>query len=158
MFHYSASGSKVLITHHVETQDNVIPSSNSVMAHNLFRMGHLFTNREYLEYVSVHGEPDGRQDRTIPPWICRLGPPVADTKHPFYEIAVAGPDAREIMKDLSKDYLPHAIIAGSARESDLPLFRDRFQKDKTHIFVCRDNVCQLPVENPEDAKAIYHTQ
>ena len=41
MFRYNGKGSQVLIVNNVETQDNVIPSSNSVMAHNLKRLGHI---------------------------------------------------------------------------------------------------------------------
>ncbi|MFH0757735.1 MAG: thioredoxin domain-containing protein [Bacteroidota bacterium] len=156
MFHYSASGSEVLITHHAETQDNVIPSSNSVMAHNLFRMGHLLTNREYLERSEsmVNGISDriGQYPNGYAGW----GRMWLMLNNPFYEIAVTGPDAKGVVEKLSKDYIPNAILAGSVTESDLPLFRDRFLNDKTHIFVCRDNVCQLPLENPDDAKAICH--
>jgi uncharacterized protein YyaL (SSP411 family) len=157
MFHYNALGSEVLITHHAETQDNVIPSSNSVMAHNLFRMGHFFTNREYLERSEsmVNGMSDKIEQ--YPGGFAGWGCVWLMQKHPFYEITVVGLKATRFVEELSKDYLPQTIIAGSVRESDLPLFRDRFQKDKTHIFVCRDNVCQLPLEDPEDAKAIYNT-
>ncbi|MEA1898113.1 MAG: hypothetical protein U9N53_10685, partial [Bacteroidota bacterium] len=64
--------------------------------------------------------------------------------------------AESVIEKLSEKYLPNAILVGSKVEKDLPLFRDRFESGKTRIFVCRDNVCQLPVEDPEDAKAIYH--
>jgi len=77
-------------------------------------------------------------------------------QNPYYEIAVVGPNAASVIEELSIEYLPNAILVGSGSESDLPLFMDRFENGKTRIFVCRDNVCQLPVEDPEDAKAIYH--
>jgi uncharacterized protein YyaL (SSP411 family) len=63
-----------------------------------------------------------------------------------------------LLKQLSGEYLPHVILAGTAEESDLPLFTGRFLKGKTRIFVCRNKVCQAHVEDPEDAKAIYHQQ
>jgi uncharacterized protein YyaL (SSP411 family) len=157
MFNYNAAGSEVLITHHAETQDNVIPSSNSVMAHNLFRMGHLFTDRKYLELSESMVNQMSDRIEQYPNGFAGWGRLWLMQKHPFYEIAVAGPDAKGVVANISKDYLPNAIMAGTITESELSIFRDRFRKDKTHIFVCRDNVCQLPVEDPEDAKAIYNT-
>jgi uncharacterized protein YyaL (SSP411 family) len=77
-------------------------------------------------------------------------------RNPFYEIAVVGPDAANVVQELAGDYLPNAVLIGSEKQDNLPLFRDRFETNKTRIFVCQDNVCQLPVEDPEDAKRIYH--
>ena len=76
--------------------------------------------------------------------------------NPFYEVAVVGSTASTILETLSREYLPHVILVGSAVQETLPLFMDRFERDKTRIFVCQDNVCQQPVENPDDAKGIYH--
>ncbi len=156
MFHYNSRDTEVLITHHIEVQDNVIPSSNSVMALNLFRLGHHLVKREYLEQsASMLDRMKGRIIQ-YPNGFAGWGNLLLKQQHPFYEIAVVGPDAEKILLELGREYLPNAILTGTDTENDLPLFRDRYQKDKTHIFVCMDNVCQLPVNNPEDAKAIYH--
>ena len=156
MFNYNASGTEVLITHHIEVQDNVIPSSNSVMAHNLFRLGKILVNSGYLELSSSMVHNMSAHITQYPHGFAGWGRLLIKHQHPFFQIAVVGPRAEEVVRQLSGDYLPHAVLAGATAPSDLPLFRDRFKKDKTHIFVCRDNVCQLPVENPGDAKAIYH--
>jgi uncharacterized protein YyaL (SSP411 family) len=76
--------------------------------------------------------------------------------NPYFEIAVSGNSARTMLAKLSRDYLPHALLSGSEHESTLPLFRNRFETHKTRIFVCQGNVCQIPVEDPDDAKRIYH--
>ena len=75
---------------------------------------------------------------------------------PFYEVAVTGASAAGLVERILKDYQPNILVAGTTGPSDLPLFRDRTQKDKSLIFVCRDQTCQLPVDDPEDAKKIYH--
>jgi uncharacterized protein YyaL (SSP411 family) len=158
MFRYNAADTEVLITHQIENQDNVIPSSNSVMAHVLFKLGHLLTNMEYLELSSAMlGKMTERIEQS-PAGYAGWGRLLLKQQHPFYEIVVAGPDAHKILWQLQQEYLPQAVMAGTVQESDLPLFKGRFQKDKTRIFVCQGNVCQLPVEDPEDAKAIYHHQ
>lgn len=156
MFSFSGANSKILIANNVETQDNVIPSSNSVMAHNLFRLGHLLVKRDYLDLSFTMMKQ--MQDRFLqyPGGFANWGSLILKHLNPFYEIAVSGEAAPSVVSNLSKDYLPHALITGSKSLSTLPLFQNRFEDQKTRIFVCQGNVCQLPVEDPEDAKRIYH--
>jgi uncharacterized protein YyaL (SSP411 family) len=158
LFRYNAADTGVLITHHMEIRDHVIPSSNSVMAHNLFRLGHLLTKGIYLDMSSGMIKRLAQQIEKYPYGYAGLGRLLINHQQPYYEVAVVGPDAAEIIRQLSAGYIPQVVLAGTTGESDLPLFRDRYQKDKTHIFVCSNNVCQLPVEDPEDAEAIYHHQ
>ena len=158
LFRYNAADTEVLITHRMEIQDHVIPSSNSVMAHNLFRLGHLLTNGEYLDICSAMVGRLAQRIVQYPNSYAGLGRLLIKHQQPYYEVAVVGPEAAEIIRRLSAAYIPQVVLAGTTGESDLPLFRDRYQKDKTYIFVCSNNVCQLPVEDPEDAEAIYHHQ
>jgi len=156
MFRYNAEDTEILITHHLEIQDNVIPSSNSVMGHALFKLGHLLANKEYLEIAAAMVEQMSDRIRQYPMGFAAWGRLLLSQQHPFYEIAVVGPEAKIILSQIHSEYLPQAVVSATTKESNLPLFQDRFIKDKTHIFVCRDNVCQLPVEKLQDAKAIYH--
>ena len=158
MFRFNADDTEVLISHHQEIQDNVIPSSNSVMAGSLFRLGHLLVKREYLDISSLMLEKMGPRIAQYPNGFAGWGKLLLKELYPFYEVAVAGPDAFRMLTQIQSEYLPQVVMAASSRESDIPLLKGRFSKDKTHIFVCRDNVCQLPVEEVSDAKAIYHYQ
>jgi uncharacterized protein YyaL (SSP411 family) len=156
MFTYNSGDSEVLISHHQEIQDNVIPSSNSVMAHCLFRLGHLQSKREYLDIAARMVKQMSGRIAQYPNGFSGWGSLLLKQLNPFFEIAVVGPDAPDILRQIQEEYLPHALVAASLREQDLPLLKGRYTKDKTHIFVCRDNVCQLPLEDLNDAKAIYH--
>jgi len=156
MFLYSAENSEILITNNVESQDNVIPSSNSVMAHNLFRLGHIMADRSYVDLSNAMLSKITGQFQQYPHGFANWGRLLLKQQNPYYEIAVVGPSAASVIEKLAKEYLPHAILVGSPTGGDLPLLADRFETGKTRIFVCRDNVCQLPVEDPADAKRIYH--
>ena len=156
MFNYSAAGSEILISNHVEVQDNVIPSSNAVMASNLFRLGHMLTESGYLDLSRDMVRFMASRIEKYPHGFARWGSLLLSQVNPFHEIVVTGPSAGSVLQDLGKDYLPNAMLIGSVSDSDLPLFRNRFDQDKTRIFVCIDNTCRLPVEDPADAKAIYH--
>ncbi|MDX2431374.1 MAG: thioredoxin domain-containing protein [Bacteroides sp.] len=158
MFRYSSDDAEILISHHMEIQDNVIPSSNSVMANSLFRLGQILVKKEYLNLATKMVDQMSPRIGQYPNGFAGWGRLLLKQLHPFYEVAIVGPDAAAVLSEMQSDYLPQIVVAASTRESDLPLFKGRYTKDKTHIFVCRDNVCQLPVEDLKDAKAIYHNQ
>jgi uncharacterized protein YyaL (SSP411 family) len=126
------------------------------MAHALFRLGHLLAREDYLGIASKMADQMSARVRQYPGGFAAWGKLILKQLYPCYEVAVVGPRAMERLAEIHSEYLPQLVIAASTRESDLPLFKGRFMKDKTHIFVCRDQVCQLPVEDLNDAKAIYH--
>ena len=70
---------------------------------------------------------------------------------PFYEVAIVGKSVDEKRKSLNKYYYPNKIFAMSAETSTLPLLRNRFKKDETLIYVCRNKTCLQPVKDVEDA-------
>jgi len=156
MFLYSGQDAEILITNNVDTQDNVIPSSNSVMAHNLFHLGHLLVNRDYLEKSASMMNQMQERFLQYPGGFANWGSLILKHLNPFYEIAVVGDSALSAVTFLSREYLPHALLVGSESPSTIPLYQNRFESHKTRIFVCQGNVCQLPLEDPEDAKRIYH--
>ena len=47
MFYFTSKTSTNLIARKMEIQDNAIPSSNSILAHNLFQLGHYYSNAAY---------------------------------------------------------------------------------------------------------------
>jgi hypothetical protein len=151
LYNYNARHSEVLISHHHETQDNVIPSSNSVMARNLFRLGHAMGEPSHQAQASSMVTLLTERMLEYPGGFSGWSEVLLLQIFPFHEVVITGPDADSLAGDLRRDFHPDVLFATSTEESDHPLFRDR-HSSKTRIFVCRDNVCQLPVETVEDAK------
>ncbi|HCW07414.1 MAG TPA: thioredoxin domain-containing protein, partial [Cytophagales bacterium] len=67
------------------------------------------------------------------------------------EVVIVGEKAEEIRVEMQKKYLPFALTLGTKSESKLPLFEGRDVKNETMIYVCRNKVCQLPVNDVEKA-------
>ena len=148
---YKFSDQENLISNLVKTQDGDIPSPNSVMAHSLFQLSHLNYNVDYLKQsktmlttilhdVQNYGASFGHWNHLL-----------LKVAHPYYEIAVVGPNAPQMVEDLNKHHLANTLIVGSTKESELPLFEDRYFEDETYIFVCQDRVCKLPVTSVDEA-------
>lgn len=151
MFFFTSSQEDSLMTRTVEYRDNVIPSSNSVMAKNLAVLAHHFddermrtTSRQMLKNIQQEMEqyPSGFGN-----WTDLL----MDHQRKFYEIVVVGPNAIEMVKELNAMYLPNSMIAGSTSPGEAPLLKGRFQDGRTMVYVCVNNTCKLPVDNLEAA-------
>ena len=151
LFYYSPDGKNAFITNSYETYDNVIPAANSVIAHVLFKLGHLLENKEWIyiagQMASQHKKMFVRHPGAFANW----GKLLLSLNNPFYEVAVSGPDSLKLIKEINRYYLPNTVICGSDKPSDLPLLKHRFIANKTLIYVCVDQTCQLPVEHIDDA-------
>ena len=126
MFFYTAKSGEQLIARKQEIIDNVIPSSNSMMAHNLFKMGHLYDQKEYLNISS-------QMLRNVHPQIKSYGSGYSNWAslllyHVFgvYEIAITGTAAEEKRMELEKYYIPNKILLGGS-SGTLPLLKDKWE-------------------------------
>ena len=151
MFYYTSDLDPKLIARKMEIPDQVIPSSNSVMAHNLFLLGSLLDRSVYLERsrkmlqrVKSHLADGG-------PYYGNWSRLLANFVSPPYEVVIVGKDADQRRREFDEHFLPNVILAGSVEGSALPLLHDRLAKGMTLIYVCQNGTCQLPVEKVEDA-------
>ena len=148
---YLNSDNDALIAQTFKTNDGDLPSPNSVMARNLLKLGHLEHNKGYLNESRTMLSTMYPLLIVNPESYAQWGSLLLNELYPYYEIAVVGADAPQLVKELQQRYLPNTLIAGSTEESELALFKNRFVEDDTYIYVCRDNVCKLPVSSAEEA-------
>lgn len=146
MFFFTSDEDPPLIARKMEINDNVIPASNSVMANNLFLLGHHLNRKDYLDKATqmlnnvvddVNRYPSGYSN-----WLNLLLKQI----YPFYEVAIVGEEALGKSLELREKYQPNKLICGSVQQSSLPLLEKRFNKGQTRIFVCENKVCQAPTE------------
>ncbi|MDZ7613193.1 MAG: hypothetical protein U5K51_05385 [Flavobacteriaceae bacterium] len=151
MFFFTSNSSRDLILRKIETEDNVIPFSNAIMANNLFLLGHYFYNDRYkmtaitmLNNVKDEALSYGGSSAK---WLSLY----ANYLGEFYEIAVSGSQARQVVKEINKPYIPNKLVVGSIKESQLPLLQLKYSPGKTIIYTCIDGACKLPVESSGEA-------
>jgi uncharacterized protein YyaL (SSP411 family) len=149
MFFYTAQSGEQLIARKQEIIDNVIPSSNSMMAHNLFKLGHFYDQAEYLNISR-------QMLRNVHPQIKTYGSGYSNWAsllllHVFgmYEIAITGINADEKRRELEKYYIPNKILLGGT-SGTLPLLKDKWAAE-TKIYVCQNKTCLLPAIEVIDA-------
>jgi uncharacterized protein YyaL (SSP411 family) len=149
MFFYTPNSAEQLIARKQEIMDNVIPSSNSVMANNLYKLGHFFEEQNYLD-ISLS------MLRNVHPHIKSYGSAYSNwailllnNVFGLYEIAITGINSEEKRMEMEKYYIPNKILLGGT-SGTLPLLKHKFDAE-TKIYVCRNKTCLIPVKEALDA-------
>ena len=143
---YTSDTDPVLIRRKTERQDDVIPSSNAVLADSLYTLGLLLDQRDYRERAA---EMLGAMKADLlknPAWHARWAQLALRFAYPHYEVVLTGPEAPAWRLELEQHYYPNRIFAGTVAGSDLPILQDRLGARST-IYVCEGYTCQLPVHD-----------
>lgn len=140
-----------LLTDIVEITDGVIPSANAQIAHTLYDLGELLSEKKYTQRAVDMMQsvlPFMEQDiRFYSHWAALL----LKMTFPRYEVVINGPKAFDYTAEIQRNPLVNVLIQQCETESDLPLLRNRFISDQTLIYVCQNKVCYSPDDNPKDA-------
>jgi uncharacterized protein len=150
LFFYTSDLSETLIARKHEIPDTVIPSSNSVMAHVLIRLGHLYDNPSYISRAMAMLKLVIHDSSRHNPYYAHYGMALGLIASPVNEIAIAGDKALEKNRIFQRHYLPTSLFLGGSEEN-LPLLKDKLVPNATRIYVCRDKTCSLPEEDAETA-------
>ncbi len=151
MFYFTSNTQSALIVRKVETNDGVIPSSNSITALNLFKLYHYYSETRYLDVAMQMLR--NVKDNAIAycagasNWLTLYNFSVEK----YYEVAIVGENAPKLSREINAKYLPNALLAGSKSPSLLPLLKNRFVSGHTYIYVCVDMACKMPVQDVSEA-------
>ncbi len=140
-----------LIARKKELFDNVIPASNSIMAHNLLFLSKFFDEKKFsiiLEDMMLKmGKLVEKYGKDLVNW----GNVYALTSQEIKEIIIVGDDYKKFAQEIQSQFFPYKIIMATQKTSTLPLMQNKTTpKDKTTIYVCKNKVCKLPVFSVEE--------
>lgn len=151
------SEEKNLLLKTKEINDNVIPSSNAIMAENLFRASqHLGKKpwKSHAQNMLNKVVPNGlNYARSYSNWL-RIALEQSTTQK---EVVVIGVDAMTWIKELQRHTDKKVSWSASIMPSDLPQLKHRYQEGKTLMYLCENNTCKLPMSNLMDAKKGLNT-
>jgi hypothetical protein len=148
---YFTAANSTLIARKMDLNDNVLPSGNSLMATNFYRLGELFHKEEYTQdakqmLMNIH---DGMEQygSGYSGW----GSLLMQFTCPSFQLAIVGSDVQEMHQALLKDYLPHAIFCGGL-DLSIPVLQDKSIMDKTMVYVCTDGACLMPTSKLDEVR------
>lgn len=155
-YYYTSDQQKKLMNRGMVLDDRVMPSSNAVMAENLFYLGKIFYDKAYTKrsryMLSSMDDKILENPFSYGRWMQLR---ILFSFSPL-EVAIVGDNADAIRKELSKKYLPNVIFIGGKSEGNLDLLKGKLQAGKTMIYVCQDQVCQKPTSDVEEALEQLH--
>ena len=153
LFYFNSRKEDLLIRRTLETADNVIPASNSMMCRNLFKLSKLYMDDLYgekaFDMIAKMQERMVKYPESHANWLHTI----LYTQQPFYEVAIVGENHQELAQAMQSIYRPNTIYAGTSKDSSLALLANRYQDGETFIYTCVQGACQLPVHSVEDALA-----
>lgn len=151
LFFFTSGKSPVIVQRNIEKADNVIPASNSIMAHNLYKLSIYLENTYYYtvynEMLTNMLSEALQYPGSYANWLKLALLKCSNT----FEVVITGSKCNELLLALKQYYLPNVLCAISREASDLPLFKNRHNPHETLIYVCTNNSCKLPVNNVSDA-------
>jgi len=159
LYFFTANNNEPLIARKKELFDNVIPSSNSIMAGNLIHLG---THR-YDPSFSERGKAMVAKTKNLilsePEYMSNWGKVALELSGPFAEIIIVGPDAPSFAREINQKYLPAKILALSEEPTEAPPFKHKSLMDgKTTLYVCYDKNCKRPTLSVEEALSQIQAQ
>jgi uncharacterized protein YyaL (SSP411 family) len=144
MYFYTPSHTE-LIARKMELNDNVIPASNSVMAHNFFRLSYFYRNDEWKKTAEqmLANVYDGMEmyGSGYSNWAILLLQMIDGME----EIEIVGSKAQEIVKKENKKFKIGTIYSGGSLFT-LPILQEKQLSEKTILYRCKGEVCNQPTE------------
>lgn len=152
LYYFTSDENSALIARKKELFDNVIPSSNSIMAWNLVHLGTHFYDDEMIK----KGKSILAQVKdliiTEPEYLSYWGMLALEVSNKFAEVIIVGPEADKYVNEINQQFLPAKIISGTMEESNQPPFEHKSAMNgETTIYVCYDKSCKRPVTSVAEA-------
>ncbi len=151
MFFFTSIKDTPLIARKMELSDNVIPASCSSIANSLFYLGKYLSKPEFVKQAQQMLSAIKNNLVSYGPGYSNWAILMLNSTKPFYEIAIVGEEAIKKAQQLKKYYFNNYILLASEKEDSFELLKNRYEPNKTLIYVCENNTCQLPLEKVEDA-------
>jgi len=150
MYFYTSDEDDPLVSRKMETNDDVIPASNSVLAHAMHALGLLMHKENYRDAAEQLLANMKAAAVKNPTWHGNWALLMLKYAFPHHEVAITGKDALQTRMEFEYYFLPNTLYAGAENRSELPLLANRFMDEMT-IFVCPNFSCKLPVQDVEQA-------
>lgn len=153
-FFYSSQSAEPLLSRKKEIFDNVIPSSNAIMAQNLFQAGTLLEREDWKTMVVAMVGSLSHLIKSEPNYMSQWAIAHTEIKKGMAEVALVGKGLHNVHEQWLQHYAPFALLQGTEHQSKLPLLQDKVAVgDAPTLFVCYNKTCQRPVHRVEEAVA-----
>jgi uncharacterized protein len=145
-FFYTPARQEDVIIRKKEVYDGAVPSGNSVMAWNLYRLGILFDLPVWKErsrnMVSSLGNAILKYPTSFGNWACLF----QEFGQGTLEIAITGDSIADTHLQVLKEFIPNRVLMSSSMPvSRYPLLAGKGVSPRVSIYLCSSYTCRAPV-------------
>lgn len=148
--YFFTENTSTLIARKMDINDNVIPAGNSVMAHNLYRLGHYFKNQDLINrsHQMLANVYDGMENygSGYSNWAILLH----RILHGSIEVSCS--TKAQAIEILNSSTGITDIVTVIDADNNLPMNQDKTAENDA-IYVCEEGTCYAPVKTVEEAFA-----
>ncbi|MFN7691863.1 MAG: thioredoxin domain-containing protein, partial [Bacteroidota bacterium] len=148
LFYFNSNDDKPLIARQKEVQDNVIPSSNAVMAHVLFDLSIYFENNSYRDtsakMLAHFYDEMISYGSAYSCWAMLM----LKFEAPVLQVAIPVKDFKEAAQHVLKSKHINLYTYCNTAVSCLPFIADKMHS--ANYYLCTNNVCGLPLNNQNE--------
>lgn len=147
------AGESELITRKKEIFDNVIPSSNAVMAQNLFHAGVLLDRDDWKEIASGMVSSLSHIIQAEPNYMSHWAIVAREIQDGLAEVVMVGDRVEDLRNEFHKNFHPFSLTLGTRTSSLLPLINGKQPlHGRETIYVCHNKACKKPVNTVAEAE------
>lgn len=153
LFYFASDTEKVLITRKLEINDDVIPASNSILAHCLNKLSYYFERTDWEEISLNMVQTIREKMEKFPNGFSNWMQLIANLEFGFKQVMVAGPNAQEWATELRKEFSYNTAILLAKEGNNIPLLQEKAKHNQqTQVWICRHKTCGLPLTDLEQAR------
>ncbi|MDX9905380.1 MAG: thioredoxin domain-containing protein [Bacteroidales bacterium] len=150
-FFGSSASDAPLVARQQEIYDSVIPSSNSITAGLLYKLGVIFEKDDFIEKHEKMVSGIREKALQFPSAFANWASVMLLTAFPYHFVVITGDDYPEKIATIRKHFHSQIFFCAARERSELPVFRDRFNEGQTMIYICTGRECLLPTTSVDEA-------
>ncbi|MAN27401.1 MULTISPECIES: thioredoxin domain-containing protein [Mesonia] len=144
-FFFFTSKDVQLIQRSIETQDNVMPASNSVMANNLFKLSKFYLDADWRKVAELMLKKITPQINDYFSGYSNWLSLYLNYTEEYYELVCSVKNDSAIRK-IQQNYSPQLICC--VTQEEIPLTQGK-ESNEEFYFLCQENSCQAPQKSIE---------
>lgn len=150
LFYFTDVKEPVFIKRTQEILDQVIPSSNAVMAHNLYRLGNLLKRESYTILFHKMLCEVARTLQHDPLYMTYWANLQLLKLRNIPVVVIIGSHSTTWASIIKRHYT-EILLAGATCQPTIPwLTKYKMQEDKTTVYICDDTACYAPLYSLEE--------
>jgi uncharacterized protein YyaL (SSP411 family) len=138
----------------LETSDNVMPASNSVLARLLYRLGALTANADWIERSKNMLAAVQKEMMAYGSGYSNWLNLALEHEWKAKSFIISGKQAETLRLTLQPYYRPDLLLHHLS-DSESAWFKEKQHAD-LHLYPCEENFCSAPVRSPEAAIQLIH--